>query len=83
MITPPQSLDVLDGAPSFTAYVDRGTLLLRPAKALATGTTGHLISHRDFNHIRLGWVTMGLYDVMQYPYPVAIFFDNQTGDRLR
>jgi len=83
MIQPPQSIDVLDGAQSFTAWVDQGILSLRPAKVLGRFTTGNLISHREFDHIRLGRVVMGLYDVMQYPYPVAVFFDNQTGDRLR
>jgi len=87
----PQTIDVLDRHQGFTAIIPyrrssyaRGyNTLWRPGKLLKRGTTGNLQESDEHSFFQLNDdVTMAIYKVPGYPYRVAVWFDNKTGERI-
>ena len=86
---PPESMNVIDSHGGFTAEThgkNIGTCTLwRPGRVLKHGTIGTLISgsvnEHSFFQINDD-VTRAAYKVKGYRYPVIVWFDNKTGERI-
>ena len=89
---PPDTLDVCDapGAVRGFCAVTRGGTLWRHERVLTEGrrtagkpTTGTLFHFDEHSFFQLNDdVTEALYRVEGYPYVVALWFDNKTGERI-
>lgn len=82
----PQWLNVLDRHGGFTAETTKhGDTLRRPGAVLKKGTTGELIQgsvvpvtfFQQNNNVR-----KAKYKVPGYRYPVVVWFDNETNERV-
>lgn len=88
---PPDTLDVCD-APNFRGFcaITRLGTLWRPESVLTEGkrtrgkpTIGTLKSYTERSFYQTNDdVTMATYKVKGYGYLVAVWFDNQTGERI-
>ena len=60
-----------------------GDTLWQPGRVLERGTTGKLVSYdNDSFYQTNNDVTIAMYRVPGYDYPVLIWFDNTTGKRI-
>ena len=83
---PPETINVIDQHGGFTAitpYCKSFGALWRPGPVLKHGTIGKLQSFDEKSF----WqnnnnVTQAIYKVKGYRYPVACWFDNETGERI-
>ncbi len=80
---PPKATNVTDRHGGFTAITTkRGDTLWRPGKLLKT-SMGALVSYNQNSFYQSNNdVTMAIYKVRGYPYKVALWFDNKSGERI-
>ena len=85
MFNPPQSTNVLDNNNGFCAITKATSCLWRPARVLKLGTVGTLIvdsvKNKDFYQTNND-CTSALYKLPGYRYPVKLWWDNTTGNRV-
>jgi predicted nucleotidyltransferase len=81
---PPASLNVLDEHGGFDAITTkRGDTLWRPGQVLKKTKIGQLVSYNEKSFYQLNDdVTMAIYKVPGYRYPVGCWFDNKTKKRI-
>jgi hypothetical protein len=82
----PDTINVLDRHGGFTAVTTkRGDTLWRPGRVLKGTTTGTLVpssvKRKSFYQTNND-VTKALYKVPGYRYPIAVWFDNKTSERI-
>jgi len=82
-VKPPAETNVLDRHGGFTMREDDGDTVWRPGHLLKKGTTGTLVSFDEKSFYQTNSnATCATYRVPGYRYPVLIWFDNATGDRI-
>ncbi len=60
-----------------------GDTLWRPGAVLRHGTTGTLVDYNESSFWQTNDdVTIAVYRVSGYGYPVLVWFDNKTGERI-
>ena len=81
---PPEEINVLDKHNGFTAITTKyNDTLWRPGIILKGNTIGKLQYYSETSFYQLNNnVTRAVYKVKGYRYPVCLWFDNVTGERI-
>jgi hypothetical protein len=81
---PEKQINVLDKHNGFTAITTKNQdTLWRPGLVLKGNYSGNLVSYDEHSFYQLNNdVTKAIYKVKGYRYPVVVWFDNKTGNRV-